>query len=657
MSTVSRINVAITGDDTQLNSTLNNSTKKVALWSAAAIAAAAAVTTSLVKSGLESADAMAKQAAQLQTTSKDLATLKRAAEMAGVGQEQLTTASRQLTIMLSQAQSGSGLAAEAMQRLGLSVQQVASLPLSERISTINQALRDNVSANERAAVAAQLFGSRGALAIAQVSPDTISQAADQVERLGGALSDVDAAKIEIANDAMSQLGLSYTNLTQRLAVQFAPILAETANSIADLIAENVDLEATFSKAFDIAITGAGHAADAFQNLTIIVHTIRAALYGMAAGALEAIQTVEMQIERLTGQGDAITSKFSLVADAVKSAINPIGFLWGNAMSSVEDSTEQTVTSTSDMLQQMRDQFESSQAAAFDAVEGENYSVRLRRSFDEIAARHTEMAEQIVKERREANALGFENVEDMQMAEKDEQDKFEQQLEKHREYLDRRLEQIRFSNLTADEIAQEQYEKDIEALTAAQENELLTLEEFNNKKLMIEQSYADAVEQLEKQRFDSRINMARSFLSNIATLMDTNSRSMFEIGKAAAISEATITGIRTTMEAFRSGMETPGPWAPAVAAAYAASAAVATGAQIARISSTSFGSRSNPTPMINVGDPVAAAGGAGAGGGGDSRSLFIQGDFDSGQLFSGDSVRRMMDAISEAQQDGYQVVMR
>jgi hypothetical protein len=39
----------------------------------------------------------------------------------------------------------------------------------------------------------------------------------------------------------------------------------------------------------------------------------------------------------------------------------------------------------------------------------------------------------------------------------------------------------------------------------------------------------------------------------------------------------------------------------------------------------------------------------------SRTMMIQGDFDSNQLFSGDAVRRIIDGISEAQKDGYKVV--
>jgi hypothetical protein len=35
---------------------------------------------------------------------------------------------------------------------------------------------------------------------------------------------------------------------------------------------------------------------------------------------------------------------------------------------------------------------------------------------------------------------------------------------------------------------------------------------------------------------------------------------------------------------------------------------------------------------------------------------IQGDFDSNQMYSGESVRRLMDEIAQAQKDGYKVVV-
>jgi hypothetical protein len=233
MATVNTLEVKIVGDDSNLQSTLGGASLSVAKWGAAAVAAAAAATAALVRSGLQSADALTKQARQLNATSEELMKLRRAGDMAGVSQGQLDGTLRQLNTRLGLAIQGSGGAVDALARLGLSAQDLANTPLPDRIAKINQALQDHVPAAERAAVSAQLFGERGGQAMALINPEAIAQASEQVDRLGGSLSDVESRMIERVNDEMSQLGVLTTNVSQRLALEFAPILQTVAEALFD----------------------------------------------------------------------------------------------------------------------------------------------------------------------------------------------------------------------------------------------------------------------------------------------------------------------------------------------------------------------------------------------------------------------------------------
>ena len=158
MNDAGTVRVRIIGDDSNLKSTLSDSSVQLAKYGAAAALAAAAVTTALVKSGLSSADALAKQAAQLQTTSKDLAIMQRAADMAGISQGNLGVAARQLTTRLSQAAGGTGPAVEGLKKLNLTANELSAMPLADRIAAVTKSLQENVPASERAAVASQLFG-------------------------------------------------------------------------------------------------------------------------------------------------------------------------------------------------------------------------------------------------------------------------------------------------------------------------------------------------------------------------------------------------------------------------------------------------------------------------------------------------------------------
>jgi len=107
-----------------------------------------------------------------------------------------------------------------------------------------------------------------------------------------------------------------------------------------------------------------------------------------------------------------------------------------------------------------------------------------------------------------------------------------------------------------------------------------------------------------------------FWNNLAGLMNTGSKKAFEIGKAFSLGQAAIKGASAVMSAWEAGMSTGGPWAPVVAAAYAAAAGLNAINLMNNIRSQQFGG--------GGGAPVAPTQGAsnvspvGAGGGGQGR---------------------------------------
>ncbi len=205
---------------------------RVKIATAAAIAAAAASGIAMVRSGLATVDAQAKLAQSLGTTVASIQVLERAGELAGVAMSGIEQATKDLTRRLSQAASGAGPAAEALGRLGLSASELLALPLDERVGRINQAIADFVPAAERAAVAGQLFGEEGSIAMARLDTATLRQATQDVRDFGVVVSEADADRIERANAAISRLGLIWRGLSNQLAAAAAPALEAVANAIA-----------------------------------------------------------------------------------------------------------------------------------------------------------------------------------------------------------------------------------------------------------------------------------------------------------------------------------------------------------------------------------------------------------------------------------------
>lgn len=187
-----------------------------------------------LRASLTTIDAQAKLAQSLGTTTESMQVMTRAAELAGVGMSGLEQLSKDLTRRLSQAAEGGGPAADTLKRLGLNAQELMALPLDQRISQINAAIMEFVPAAERAAVAGKLFGEEGSIAAMRLDPATIARAAAELERFGVTVTDIEADKIEEANDAISALALVTTGLANQLTVALAPTLKSIAEGIANV---------------------------------------------------------------------------------------------------------------------------------------------------------------------------------------------------------------------------------------------------------------------------------------------------------------------------------------------------------------------------------------------------------------------------------------
>lgn len=639
------VKVKILGDDSDLQSKLKGAGVSVAKWAAASVAAAAAAGIAITKSGLESADALAKESTQLGTTSKDLVTLRRAADMAGVSQNTMSVAARTLRTRMGEAAQGTGEAVAAFDSLGISLEDLQGLPISEQIEKINTALSENVSENERAAVAADLFGSRAGLAVSKISGDTIATAARQVEDFGAALSDVDAAKIENANDTMSQMGLLTQSVSQGLAAQFAPVLDAVAGKIFDAAKETDGFKTAVDWAFDAAVTGAGLAADAFHIIQTVIKSVEVYLKGMGLVGLNVAKT--------------IVGAFDYAIDAVSEKIN-VAIRAMNELPGID--INELVIGESESLKRVRAwsdaagiSFEQTKQELRDLVNEPWPSDGIKQFVADAQEAGQAAAEAAVKARENSGPVslgeGTETGNDTQ-----------------KEELEKRLEAIREGLLTEQEAKNEAYALDQETLKAGYDAKLLSEQEYQERKLAVEKKYNDETLKTQKDQAaaevaiqtaatKAKLAVASGSFGNLATLMDTENRKLFEIGKAAALAQATIDGYQAIQSSYAAGAKIGGPY---TGAAFAATAAIATGVQISKIASTSFGGGGGAASASGTGGGSTSAAETAQTNSNNaesavSKTLLLQGDFDSNSLFSGEAVRNLMDKIAEAQADGYKVI--
>lgn len=343
--------------------------RRVQIAAAAAATAFAAGAAAMIRSGLQVVDAQAKLAQSLGTTVESIQVLERAGELAGVSMSGIEQATKDLTRRLSQAAAGTGPAVAALERLGLSASALLALPLDERVGRINQAIEDFVPAAERAAVAGQLFGEEGSIAISRIDTATLRQATQDVRDFGVVVSEQDADQIERTNDAISRLGLIWRGLSNQLAVAAAPALEAVADALAAisrttgplgqairLLFDNIGRLASISAAFAAFIAGrwvAGMvvAAASVRSLATALVFLRGALIRTGIGALiVAAGELIYQFGRLVQATGGFGAALGLLGDVAAEVWDRIGLLAGVLKARIDVAWSGIQASIADALQ-------------------------------------------------------------------------------------------------------------------------------------------------------------------------------------------------------------------------------------------------------------------------------------------------------------------
>lgn len=153
-------------------------------------------------------------------------------------------------------------------------------------------------------------------------------------------------------------------------------------------------------------------------------------------------------------------------------------------------------------------------------------------------------------------------------------------------LDARL--ISYEDYAAEllELESQRYESERDLLQQALDAKQITLDEYNQAESNLSKKAAAEFMKIEQDKTKflateqrARIQGLQSTLGQIAQLQDANNKTLATIGKAAAISQATISGIVAVQEALKVGTGLGGP---PLGFAFAALVGAATAANVAKI---------------------------------------------------------------------------
>ena len=195
----------------------------------------------------------------------------------------------------------------------------------------------------------------------------------------------------------------------------------------------------------------------------------------------------------------------------------------------------------------------------------------------------------------------------------------------------------------DEIADEinNLSKVDEMVAEAQERARILMAEHEAEQIRIEDEAAKEKVRIAEQLAKDKLKIQGGMLKNMSSLMNTESRKLFEVGKAAAIAQATIATYEATQDSYKFGAKIGGP---PLGAAFAATALAAGLNNVNNIKNTSFGS---------AGGGAASTGGAEGLGPAAQQEVVQTTNFDvtlQGDSFSGEQIRGLIGQINEATED-------
>jgi len=619
--------------------------KKMAALGAAAAAAGAAVVAGLVKSGIDAIDSQAKLARSIGSTIDGLRSLQLASGEAGVSGESLASAMQQLNARLGEAQRGTGEAKKALDMLGLSARDLAKQDADTRIATIADRVKELGLSSAQVADILRDFGIRGGEMVdfLRQGGDAIRAARDDVRAFGLSVSEVDAAKIEAANDAMARIGLTMEAVRNQLAIAFAPILGEIANRFNALAKEHGGFG-------EMATQLAERLTHAFARVADVVHIAQIAFKGLQltfATIGEVFwKVISALADGFAGFVDGITGGVNLIIRG----LNSLGANLEQLPSLAESEFMHGLRSVADTAHEITDRV---RMELIDLTTADWPSDKVRAFLEDVKAAANEAAAAVAGA-QPGNGTFVSSGEGAQA----EEERQQKELEKRREALQARLDQLREFVMSEQELEIAQHEERMKQLTEALDAELVTRQEYQELEAKLAEDHANRLKEIREKsltdlarfqdaNFRNQVKTVSGHLADLTAGVAQHSRALFELNKAAGIANAIVAaheGISLTLSKY------PYPINIGMAAAHAAAAA----AQISAIKSQHFNGGGGAAPSLAGGTPATpvtpVTGGTPQSAGGGGQLITIEG-LSPDSLFSGRAVRELAERLQEHIRDG------
>lgn len=255
-----------------------------------------------IQGSIDAADAASKSAASTGMAVEEYTALKYAAELAGIGVEELDGALTKFNRTIDQAAGGGEKQLAAFDRVGVSItnasgQLKSNDQLLAEVADRFQAMPDGI---QKTAMAMELFGKSGAKLIPLLNggAEGLAELKAEAEKLGVVISGEQAAQSEVFNDNITRLGQAGQGAANQIAGEMLPTLVELSELLVD-VNKNTEASSVVATAFagvlKVLATAAIILGDAFGSVGRFIGGAAAAAMSAAQGKFSEAADIMRQV--------------------------------------------------------------------------------------------------------------------------------------------------------------------------------------------------------------------------------------------------------------------------------------------------------------------------------------------------------------------------
>lgn len=610
---------------------------------AGAVAGAAIALIALTRQSQNQIDAQVKLAERMNSSVGAVQTLTYAADLAGINLEKMTSAADMLNRKIGEATRDSiSPANDAIRRLGLSAAELAKMGADQRFATIADRIQQMGFNGSQTADILRQLGIRGGefATLMMKGGDEIRKAAKDLEDFGVKLNDVDAKKVEIANDAMTTLGYVVKGVGNQMAVALAPAIQAVSEYLSDASRNSGGFKSAIQTAVDISVR-------AFGMVRREIYLTRVGFDEMIGDFLDGWDAAAGAIPKFLSKVTGLTPQ--------QLGFEPINKSWGKLRQNLEappsseewDKWWENYKKKANEAAQVA--VDAARNAGKNAPQGEYLSAQERKQLEEKFQR---LQQAIAKEDEALKLQQQKQLKDLEefykkgVITKQQYDTTKLQIEEAHQDKMRALilSKLEEGILTEQELLTRKHALQMQAITDFENNKTITAQQANELRLAHAREHALQMAQITARQYSQLAGIVDTSLGAISGIITDQNSKAFKAMKVISTATALVKGYEAMVSAYAAGARIGGP---ALGSVFAGIAAAGTAAIIAKIHGVGQSSTGTVSAPASAQVPATAEAN-------NSQTLYIKG-LDRNAIFSGSQVRQLAEELLEYQANGGKVV--